>query len=88
VSAKPFLERWMSEQIGWRGLVRRVAQEAPNWGVWLPQMPRLMYRALAERREEAIETHLARVARESRRQSWLLAAIAIVLVGILITLAR
>jgi ubiquinone biosynthesis protein len=78
----------MSEQIGWRGLARRVRQEAPNWGVWLPQMPRLMFRALAERRGEAIEAHLARVARETRRQSWLLAVIAIVLAGILVTLAR
>ena len=88
ISAKPFLERWMSEQIGWRGLVRRVRQEAPNWGVWLPQIPRLAYRALAERRGEAIEAHLARVARESRRHSWLLALIAAVLAAILITLNR
>jgi ubiquinone biosynthesis protein len=71
VSAKPFLERWMSEQIGWRGLVRRVRQEAPNWGVWLPQMPRLAFRALAERRGESIEAHLARVARENRRHGCL-----------------
>jgi ubiquinone biosynthesis protein len=88
VSAKPFLERWMSEQIGWRGLVRRVRQEAPNWGVWLPQMPRLAYRALAERREEAMEAHLARIARETRRQSWLLALIALALTAIVVTLAR
>ena len=87
VSAKPFLERWMSEQIGWRGLARRVRQEAPNWGVWLPQMPRLVYRALAEGRQEAIEIHLARIARENRRQSWLLALLALVLTAILIMLA-
>src|SRR5690606_159827 len=77
VSAKPFLERWMSEQIGWRGLVRRVKQEAPNWGVWLPQMPRLVHRALAERHQEAIVASLARVAREQRRHSWLMLVIAL-----------
>jgi ubiquinone biosynthesis protein len=88
VSAKPFLERWMSEQIGWRGLVRRVRQEAPNWGVWLPQMPRLTYRFLAEGRQEAIEAQLTRIARESRRQSWLLAAIALALVAVVVALAR
>ena len=27
-TAKPFLERWMSEQIGWRGLIRSFKQEA------------------------------------------------------------
>ena len=38
-TAKPFLERWMSEQLGWRGFVRRVREEAPNWAVALPQAP-------------------------------------------------
>jgi len=79
VSAKPFLERWMSEQIGWRGLARRVSQEAPNWGVWLPQMPRLVYRALADSRQEVIAASLARLAREQRRHTWLLAIIAVLL---------
>ena len=87
VSAKPFLERWMSEQIGWLGLVRRVRQEAPSWGVWLPQMPRLIYRALSGEGQQAIEAHLALLARASRRQSWLLAIIAVVLAAILVALA-
>jgi ubiquinone biosynthesis protein len=86
VSAKPFLERWMSEQIGWLGLVRRVRQEAPSWGVWLPQMPRLIYRALSGEGQQAIEAHLALLARESRRQSWLLAIVAVVLAAILVVL--
>jgi ubiquinone biosynthesis protein len=86
VSAKPFLERWMSEQIGWLGLVRRVRQEAPSWGVWLPQMPRLIYRALSGEGQQAIEAHLALLARESRRQSWLLAIVAVALAAILVVL--
>ena len=28
-TAKPFLERWMSEQVGWRALLRQVQEEAP-----------------------------------------------------------
>ncbi len=31
-TAKPFLERWMSEQVGWRGLLRALKQEAPYLG--------------------------------------------------------
>ena len=46
-TAKPYLERWMSEQIGWRGFVRRVRDEAPNWAVALPRLPRLVEQALA-----------------------------------------
>ena len=31
-TAKPFLERWMSEQVGWRGLLRTLRREAPLLG--------------------------------------------------------
>src|SRR3954469_4780143 len=48
VTAKPFLERWMSEQVGWRGLVRRMQDEAPTWAVVLPQLPRLAHQALKQ----------------------------------------
>ena len=32
-TAKPFLERWTSEQVGWRALVRALAEEAPGWEI-------------------------------------------------------
>jgi ubiquinone biosynthesis protein len=78
----------MSEQIGWRGLVRRVKQEAPNWGVWLPQMPRLLHRNLAESRQDAIASSLVRVAREQTRQTWLLVLLVILLGAILTVLLQ
>ena len=28
-TAKPYLENWMSDQLGWRGLTRRLRKEAP-----------------------------------------------------------
>jgi ubiquinone biosynthesis protein len=39
-TAKPFLERWMHEQIGWRAFVRNVKKEVPEWVSILPAMPR------------------------------------------------
>jgi ubiquinone biosynthesis protein len=48
VTAKPFLERWMREQLGWRGVLRRVRQEAELWSVSLPEMPRLAHEALQQ----------------------------------------
>jgi ubiquinone biosynthesis protein len=48
-TAKPYLERWMSEQIGWRGFLRNLRNEAPQWAVLLPQLPRLVHRALSDR---------------------------------------
>jgi len=59
-TAKPFLERWMSEQIGWRGFARALRQEAPTWAATLPQLPRLAHRLLAEDRLGALERALAR----------------------------
>jgi ubiquinone biosynthesis protein len=46
VTAKPFLERWMNEQIGWRGLLDHLQNEAPRYAQLLPQLPRLLHRAL------------------------------------------
>ena len=39
-TAQPFLERWMSEQIGWRSVLKRIKAEAPHWGAVLPTLPR------------------------------------------------
>ena len=86
-TAKPFLERWMREQVGWRGLVRTIRHEAPFWAATLPQLPRLVHRALAEDRlgtlERAIERLAAQNTRRNRLLSALVALIAIIM-GVLI----
>jgi ubiquinone biosynthesis protein len=45
-TAKPFLERWMNEQIGWRGLMHRLKHEAPRYAQMLPELPRLVHQRL------------------------------------------
>ena len=45
-TAKPFLERWMNEQIGWRALVNQLKNEAPRYAQFLPELPRLLHDAL------------------------------------------
>jgi ubiquinone biosynthesis protein len=85
-TAKPFLERWMNEQIGWRGLVRTLRREAPYWANTLPQVPRLVHRALAEDRLGALRVALERLAAEDSRRNDLLAALLVVLVVGLILL--
>ena len=59
-TAKPFLERWMSEQIGWRGWLRTFKEEAPYWGAVLPQLPRLAHQALRNDRLEKLESRPGR----------------------------
>jgi len=71
-TAKPFLERWMREQVGWRGLARAIRHEAPFWAATLPQLPRLVHRALAEDRLAPLEAMLAQLAAQNARRNRLL----------------
>jgi ubiquinone biosynthesis protein len=75
-TAKPFLERWMSEQIGWRGLLRSLRREAPTWAQTLPTIPRLVHRMLAEDRIGRLESALDRLSEQGRRRNRLLAVLA------------
>src|SRR5258707_6728566 len=74
-TAKPYLERWMGEQIGWRGVLRTVRQEAPFWAATLPQLPRLVHRALAEDRLGALHATLERLVEENVRRNDILAGV-------------
>ena len=76
--AQPILVRWMNEQLGWRGLLTQLRHEAPQWTATLPQLPRLIHRALdsnpGERLAE-IEAAINRVERTQRKQTGVLAAL-------------
>jgi ubiquinone biosynthesis protein len=77
-TAKPYLERWMSEQVGWRALVKGVQEEAPLWAATLPQWPRLIHRALAEDGVAPLKQELEVLRAEQqelRKSLWLLAAL-------------
>jgi ubiquinone biosynthesis protein len=65
-TAKPFLERWMHEQVGVRGLINQIKREGPQWATLLPQLPRLAHRALtlANARASA-DAELARLREEA-----------------------
>src|SRR3954471_14088027 len=80
-TAKPFLERWMNEQIGWRGLIRNLKHEAPYWANTLPQLPRLVHRALAEDRIGALRQSIDRLAAENARRNDLLLALLVAMLA-------
>ena len=75
-TAKPFLERWMAEQVGWRGFIERVRQEAPYWSTILPQLPRLLHQALTGEATQQHNPGTADLLREKQTQTRLLAVIA------------
>jgi ubiquinone biosynthesis protein len=81
-TAKPYLERWMDEQIGWRGLVQSLRREAPYWAATLPQIPRLVHRALAEERLAPLQAALERLAAQNARRNDLLIALLVVLAAV------
>ncbi|MCE0493569.1 ubiquinone biosynthesis regulatory protein kinase UbiB [Vibrio salinus] len=49
-TAKPFLERWMIEQIGPGAVIRSIKEKAPMWAEKLPELPELVYDSLKQGR--------------------------------------
>ena len=49
VTAKPFLERWMREQLGPRAWLRSLKRELPRWAKILPAFPNLLYETLQDK---------------------------------------
>ncbi len=45
-TAKPFLEDWMKERMGPKGVYRTIKQQAPDWLEKMPHMPQLIFDAL------------------------------------------
>jgi ubiquinone biosynthesis protein len=60
-TAKPFLERWMAEQVGLRGMFERLKVEAPRYTHIIPQLPRLVHRALEQAQSKGADTELLKL---------------------------
>jgi ubiquinone biosynthesis protein len=84
-TAKPFLERWMNEQVGWRGMWQRIKQEAPRYAKLLPELPRLLHNSL-ERQNTDLHDELRLLIRQQKRTNRLLNGLAWVSVGFLLGL--
>ena len=81
-TAKPFLERWMNDQVGWRGLVTRLKNEAPRYVQLLPELPRLLHQAL-QPRSDVDQKAISALLFEHQRTNRLLQAIVCVAFGFL-----
>ena len=60
-SAKPFLKRWMSEQIGWRSVANTLKKELPFILKNTPQMPRLIHQFLTQQTHAEQEAPMRQV---------------------------
>lgn len=83
-TAKPFLEKWMAEQLGPKAMLKTFKQELPMWQKNLPKLPRLaldaannsnMVRIEMEAQKQqlsAMEKHLEKLIAGQKRNSSLL----------------
>lgn len=81
-TAKPWLERWMAEQIGWRGFLRSLRREVPHYATVLPQLPRLLHQQLESNPAKGIEEAIRELACQQRRWNRRLAWLIMLLLGL------
>jgi ubiquinone biosynthesis protein len=82
-TAKPWLERWMSEQVGWRGFVKALKREMPYYINMLPEMPRLLHQRLAEKPNAELDVLLQTMVTQQKHRNQLLVLLLLVLIGLL-----
>ncbi len=83
-TAKPYLERWMKEQLGWEGFVKNMEREAPYFAKMIPQWPRLITQALKHAAEPPDQSVLKRVLDEQRRTNQRLVWAGVVLAALVV----
>jgi len=70
-TAKPFLEKWMVEQIGPQKLLEELKAQAPRYAKLLPELPRLLHDYLQQRPSD-YRRDLQELLREQRRTNKLI----------------
>ncbi len=70
-TAKPFLEKWMMEQVGPQKLLQQLKAEAPQYAKLLPMLPRLVHDYLRDRPDD-VRAELRALVKEQRRTNKLL----------------
>ena len=92
-TAKPFLEKWMNEQIGPRAAIRTLRRELPNFYTLAPELPtlahQLLYRLKNDElefrtRDREIRTLREQMERQQRQQRYLLCGAGAVIASLLL----
>ena len=84
-TAKPFLEKWMVEQVGPARLWKQLKAEAPMYAKLLPTLPRLLHQALSRPPVSSLQ-EVQELLAEQRRTNRLLQALLYGAVGFFIGL--
>ncbi|MEN9888281.1 MAG: putative protein kinase UbiB [Pseudomonadota bacterium] len=84
-TAKPFLEKWMLEQIGPKKLWQQLRDQAPHYAKIIPQLPRLLNDYL-QRSARSEQRHLEQLLAEQRRTNGLLQVMIYLACGFVLSL--
>ncbi len=74
-TAKPFLEKWMLEQIGPKKLINELRNEAPRYAKLLPELPRLLFEFLQRSNSPGNAPEVLALLAEQKRTNRLLQGI-------------
>ncbi|MDD2609231.1 MAG: ubiquinone biosynthesis regulatory protein kinase UbiB [Giesbergeria sp.] len=75
-TAKPFLEKWMLDQMGPQRLWQELRAQAPHYAKLLPALPRLLYEQMQQRSAKTTApSELQQLLQEQRRTNRLLQAL-------------
>ncbi len=74
-SAKPFLEKWMIEQVGPQKLINQLKDQAPRYATLLPELPQLLHDFLKQRPGNNHQRQLEELLVEQKRTNRLLQAL-------------
>ena len=86
-TAKPFLTRWMNEQVGPRALLKNIKKESSDWTEILPSLPRKINSLLKESNHQEIRDAYIHLLASQRRQNFWLGILTWIMFLILILLA-
>ena len=91
-TAKPFLEKWMGDQVGPQKLWAEIKKQAPQYAKVLPQLPTLLHQYLQHSPQDAVQRELlARLLAQQQRTHGFLQALVFgaggFILGVLLTLA-
>lgn len=78
-TAKPFLVRWMNEQVGTKAFFKNLKNEAPDWAQILPSLPRKLNMLVDEARQKEMRDAYIHLVKTQKKQNFWLAIIALVL---------
>lgn len=58
-TAKPILEQWMREKLGWQAALENLKQEVPNWAQTLPKLPSMMHELVQQAAQGKLKMQLS-----------------------------